>query len=171
MKKGIKYDCQNCVWHITVRCGHTLVKKSDPISDTYPDLTWPGSSRSVRIQIHKLRRWLQCRKWSFPKKKTTRLWILLPLDAVLWIRIRIWIGPGFNGVSRFVSGFTIRIRIQEGKNDLQTIFEVLNFLFWGLKAFPVVGTQENAIFFFQKKKKLSTVFFSSVLLIKTMDPY
>jgi hypothetical protein len=42
---------------------------------------------------------------------------LVIVKLVLWIRILI--GSGFNGVlgSVYGSGFTIRIRIQEGKND------------------------------------------------------
>jgi hypothetical protein len=36
---------------------------------------------------------------------------------------------------------------------------VLNFLFWGLKAFPVVGTQENAIFLSKKEKIVHCIFF------------
>jgi hypothetical protein len=42
--------------------------------------------------------------------------IYIYLIPVLWIRIRLPIGSGFNGVPGSVSGFAIRIRIQEGKN-------------------------------------------------------
>jgi hypothetical protein len=45
------------------------------------------------------------------------------------------------------SGFAIQIRIQEGKNSFKNIekvnnfiFEVLDVLFWGLKASPVAWT-------------------------------
>ncbi len=60
---------------------------------------------------------------------------------------RIRIGSGFNLVIRSVSGFGIpirksgfgiRIRIQEGKND--PCFEVLDVLFWELKASSVALT-------------------------------
>ncbi len=57
------------------------------------------------------------------------------------LRIRILIGSGFNRVSGPGSVFGIRIRIQEGKNDLQKwekseilCFEVLDVIFWELKA-------------------------------------
>ncbi len=68
---------------------------------------------------------------------------------VLWIWICIRIGSGFNGVPGSISGsgFTVRIRIQEGKNYPQTLkklykfhfFEVLDVLFWVLKASPPVA--------------------------------
>ncbi len=64
------------------------------------------------------------------------------LYPVLWnrIRIRIRIGSKSNGVAG--SGFTIWIRIEEGKNGPEMvkknfIFEVLDVFFWGLKASPV----------------------------------
>jgi hypothetical protein len=51
-------------------------------------------------------------------------------DSLLWIRIRIV--SRFNGVPGYVSGFAIRIRIQEGKNDPQTsklIKKLINLVF------------------------------------------
>ncbi len=48
---------------------------------------------------------------------------------VLWIRIRIRIGYGFNGVPG--SRFTIQIQVQEGKNDPQNRGKkLINFIFW-----------------------------------------
>jgi hypothetical protein len=45
------------------------------------------------------------------------------------IRIRIRIGSGFNQVIGSGSVFGIRIRIQEGKNDLKNLKKFRNFMF------------------------------------------
>ncbi len=69
--------------------------------------------------------------------KSTGIWCSVNtnyLSPVLWIRIRIRIGSGFNGVPGSVSAFAIRIRIEK-----RLIFEVLDVLFWGLKASPELG--------------------------------
>ncbi len=87
------------IWVWDPGSGKNLFRIPDPGVKKAPD---PGSGSATLVNI--LDRFVDVQRLSFPK--------IIILQGVLWIRIRIRIGSGFNGIPGSASGFEIRIRIR-----------------------------------------------------------